>query len=49
MEQIKSLEGKVTGLKNENSILKHEGNKLLEKVNEIEEEYINKFEEIENK
>ena len=34
---------------NDNSILKSEGAKLLERVHDIEEEYSNKFEDIELK
>ena len=48
VNQIKGLEGKVTAYEKENSILKCEGNKQCEKVDDIEKEYANKFEEMEN-
>ena len=49
IEQIKSLETKVATIEKEKSNLKMEGIKLFEKVNDTEEEYSNKLEDIEHK
>ena len=49
IEQIQILETKVATIEKEKSNLKIEGKKLLEKVNDIEEVFSNKLEDIEHK